>query len=383
MYSKFPYTTYFNILKVQDQDQDSYKYVVELPFDRYGIYLYINKEILTELGLTFNEYFKKAVLLIDEIKADPSPTKETILNNSVGLTASEHYSWSENLFNDFGHKLIGEEVYYKYYIKDDNIILDPERLSDDELYNRDPIHFYKLNNYNSIIETNYFSEDELYNFGSTFFSQILEQTTFDYTDPVKMASNKYNDLYYKVIKYYINNKSDSVSAALKTILSGNVVTGSSTSSSSGSCGCASSGTASVDLPESCADKYTAAMKAWLSTMMSDIDNFYNVWFYTESVDDKGKTCYKVNTDLVNILIKLIDEFTELGIDLSFSTANNFHNCNCQDNAARSYVSDCNYKTINNFMEVLNLFLEDSVQANQNKIKTYGKAFGELLYRLYF
>lgn len=383
MYSEFPYTTDFSILKVQNQDTGSCKYVVELPFDRYCIYLYINKEILTALNITFNEYFKKAVMLIGEIKADTSSTKETILNNSVGLTASEHYAWSENLFNDFGRKLIYDEVYYKYYIKDDNIITDPERLSDDELYNRDLTHFYKLNNYNSIIETNYFSEDELYNFGSTFFSQVLEQTTFDYTDPVKMASNKYNDLYYKVIKYYINNKSDSVHGALKTILSGKIEPGSSTSSSSGSCGCVSSDAASVDLSESCADKYTAAMKAWLSAMMSDIDNFYNVWFYVESVDDKGKICYKVNTDLVNILITLIDEFTELGLDLSFSAANNFHNCNCRDNTARSTASDCNYKTINNFREVLNIFLEDSVQANQNKIKTYGNAFGELLYGLYF
>lgn len=380
MYSKFPFSTDFNILKVQDQDTDSYKYVVELPFDRYGIYLYINKEILTGLGMAFNEYFNKAIRLIDEINADTSQTKETILNNSVGLIAGTHYTWSENLFNDFGRKLIDDEVYYKYYIKDDNIITDPEKLSYDELYNRDLIHFYKLNNYNSIIDTNYFSEDELYNFGSTFFSQILEQTTFDYTDPVKMASNKYNDIYYKVIKYYINNKSDSAYSAIKTVLSGNIGTGSSTDSS---CGCDYSGTVSVDLTESCADKYTAAMKAWLSAMMSDIDNFYNVWFYTESVDDKGKTCYKVNTDLVNILITLIDEFTGLGLDLSFSTPNNFHNCNCHSNTTRSTASDCNYKTINNFREVLNLFLEDSVQSNQNKIKTYGRAFGELLYRLYF
>lgn len=383
MYSKFPYTTNFSILKVLEPETSSYTYKVKLPFIQYSIYLNINKEIIKDLNLTFNEYFNKAIQLIEEINADTSADKSVILNNKSGLIASVHYTWSENLFNDFGKTLIDEKEYNKYYIKDSNIVSDPEELTDDELYNHNIAHFYNINNYNSIIDNNYFTKEELYNFTSTFFTQIEQLTTFDYNDSIKVSSNKYNSLYKSVMDYYINNKTDSIYNTINIVLSNTLSTSSSYSISTSSCGCTSSGSSAIDINESCADKYVGAMKLWLSTMLSDIDNFYYIWFYTESTDDKGNTCYVPNADLINILIKLIDEFTALDLDLSFSDSNStFHNCNCQSKASSS-ASDCNYKTINNFKEVLNLILDNSVTTNQNKIKTHGKTFGELLYKLYF
>lgn len=383
MYDKFPYTTNFSILKVMDTESTSYTYKVKLPFDKYSIYLNINKEIVKDLNLTFNEYFNKAIQLIEVINADTSADKSTILNNNTGLITSIHYTWSENLFNDFGKTLIDEKEYNKYYIKDSNVVSDPEELSDDELYNHNITHFYNINNYNSIIENNYFTKEELYSFTSTFFTQIEQLTSFDYTDPIKVSSNKYNSLYKSVMDYFINNKTDSIYNTLNIVLSNTLSTNNTTSISTSSCGCTSSNSSTIDINESCTDKYVVAMKLWLSTMMSDIDNFYYALLYTESTDDKGNTCYTPNTDLINILIKLIDEFTALDLDLSFSNSNStLHNCNCSTKTSSS-ASDCNYKTINNFKEVLTLILDNSVLTNQNKIKTYGKAFGKLLYKLYF
>ena len=125
------------------------------------------------------------------------------------------------------------------------------------------------------------------------------------------------------------------------------------------------------------------MLTWLEQMMSDIENFYYKYFTIKSITDDGKECYNINNDLIDDLLELIKEFKNVGYDLSFSTnTSKFRNCNCEtDNS--SLISDCNYKTIENFEKVLYIIKEDKIDENYNKIKLIGKDFATLLDKLYF
>lgn len=387
MYLTFPYTLNFNIRKASSNA----KYVLELGFEsflikdnNFFIYIYIEKEKIDSIGCSFEEYIKKAVNLIELIDSDTSDTKKSIYKNDLGLVCGTDYVWSEDLFNIYGKALLDEDKiteYETYYISNSDLISDTSELSEDEIFNRNPKHFFNLNNYNKKIEGNIFSKDELYNFASTFFEQIFELTSFDYQDPIALSSNKYSALYYSVMNYFWEEKSDVTSKNLSLILS-TTATLSSSSSSASSCGC-SSASSSSDLPTvSCSDQYSSAMEEWLITMMGDLTNYYEVWFYNESVDEKGNTCITPNTDLINQLIELINEFIELGLDLSFTSTSTYHHCNCSEKNSSS-ASTCNYKTIDNFIQVLNWILNNDVDSHKNAIKSYGKDFGKLLKKLYF
>lgn len=387
MYLTFPYTLNFNIRKTSSKA----KYVVELGFNsvneinkKFFIYIYIEKEKIETIGCSFEEYIKEAVNLVELIESDTSDAKTSIYKNDSGLVCGTDYVWSEDLFNTYGKKLLDDELiteYENYYIADSDLIYDPSDLTDDEIFNRNLKHFFNLNNYNEKIESNIFSKDELYNFASTFFKQIFDLTSFDYQNPIVLSSNKYGALYYSVMNYFLEEKSDVTSKNLSLILSSTAAL-SSTSSSTSSCGCSSTSSSSGSLVASCSDQYSSAMEEWLTTMMGDLTNYYEIWFYNESVDEEGNPCVTPNTDLVNQLIELIKEFVELGLDLSFASTGTFHHCNCSEKNS-STASYCNYKTIDNFVQVLNWILDDDVASHKNTIKSYGKDFGKLLKKLYF
>jgi hypothetical protein len=387
MYLTFPYTLNFSIRKTVSNA----KYVLELGFESFQekdnnffIYIYIEKEKIASIGCSFEEYIKKAVNLVELIEADTSASKTSIYKNDSGLVCGTDYTWSEDLFNVYGKTLLDDDLiidYEKYYISDSNLISDPSELTEEEIFNRNLKHFFNLNNYNKKIESNIFSKDELYNFASTFFEQIFNLTSFDYQDPVTLSSNKYGALYYSVMNYFLEEKSDVTSKNLSLILS-TTATLSSASSSVSSCGCSSTSSSSDSLTTSCSDQYSSAMEEWVTTMMGDLTNYYEIWFYNESVDEKGNTCITPNADLINQLIELINEFVELGLDLSFTSAGNYHHCNCSTENSSS-ASACNYKTMDNFIQVLKWILDDDTVSHSNTIKSYGKDFGKLLKKLYF
>jgi hypothetical protein len=387
MYLTFPYTLNFDIRKTSSNA----KYVLCLGFKSFNekdknffIYIYIEKEKINSIGCSFEEYIKKAVNLIELIDSDTSESKTSIFKNDSGLVCGTDYAWSEDLFKTYGKTLLDDEQiteYETYYISNSDLISDPSELTDDEIFNKNPKHFFNLNNYNKRIDSNIFSKDELYNFTSTFFKQIFDLTSFDYQNPIVLSSNKFGALYLSVMTYFLEEKSDATSKNLSLILS-STTTLSSTSSSTSSCGCSSTSSSLDSLATSCSDQYSSAMEEWLMTMMGDLTNYYEVWFYNESVDEEGNVCITPNTDLINQLIELINEFVELGLDLSFASTGTHHHCNCAKNNSSS-ASDCNYKTINNFVQVLNWILDDDTALHKNTIKSYGKDFGKLLKKLYF
>lgn len=387
MYITFPYTLNFNIRKTSSNA----KYVLELGFESFQekdnnffIYIYIEKEKIDSIGCSFEEYIKKAVNLIELIDSDTSESKKSIYKNDSGLVCGTDYVWSEDLFTTYGKTLLDEDHitdYEKYYISDSDLLSDPSELTEDEIFNRSIKHFFNLNNYSKKIDSNIFSKDELYNFASTLFKQIFDLTSFDYQDPIVLSSNKYGALYYSVMNYFLEEKSDTTSKNLSLILSTTAAL-SSGSSIKSSCGCSSTSSSSDSLSVSCSDQYSSAMEEWLTTMMGDLTNYYEVWFYNESVDEKGNTCITPNTDLINQLIELITEFVDLGLDLSFTSTGTYHHCNCSEKNSSS-ASDCNYKTIDNFIQILKWILNDDTDSHKNTIKSYGKDFGKLLKKLYF
>lgn len=387
MYLNFPYTLNFNIRKLSS----AANYVLELGFDSFKeldnnffIYIYIEKEKIDSLNCSFDEYIKKAVYLIEMIEADSSEAKVSIYKNDSGLTCGVDYVWSEDLFKKYGKTLLDDDQiteYGTYYISNSDLISDPSELTNDEIFNRNIKHFFNLNNYNKKMESNIFSKDELYNFASTLFKQIFDLTSFDYQDPIALSSNKYGALYYSVMNYFLEEKFDTTSKNLALILSTTAIL-SSDSSIISSCGCSSTSSSSDSLTVSCTSQYSSAMEEWLTTMMGDLTNYYEVWFYNESVDEKGNTCITPNTDLINQLIELINEFVELSLDLSFTSTGTYHHCNCSEKNSSS-ASDCNYKTIDNFIQVLKWILHDDTDSHKNTIRSYGKDFGKLLKKLYF
>lgn len=387
MYSNFPYTLNFGIRKTVSDA----KYVFELCFNSFKeidnnffIYIYIEKEKIDSIGCSFEEYIKKAVKLAELIDSDTSKTKTSIYKNDSVLVCGSDYVWSEDLFKKYGKDLLDAEQitdYEKYYISDSDLISDLTEMTDDEIFNRNPKHFFNLNNYNKKIDGNIFSKDELYDFASTFFQQIFNLTSFDYQDPIVLSSNKYGALYYSVMTYFLGGKSDVVSKNLSLILS-STTNLNSTKSSSSSCGCSSTGSSQTSLTASCTDQYYSAMEEWLMTMMGDLTNYYETWFYSKTVDEEGNTCVTPNTDLINQLIELINEFVDLGLDLSFTSTGTYHHCNCSEQNSSS-ASDCNYKTIDNFVQILKWMLDDDTTSHKNTIKSYGKDFGKLLKKLYF
>lgn len=220
-------------------------------------------------------------------------------------------------------------------------------------------YFHKRN----IITLNSFSQEELDNFYLTFCNIILTNTDFSgiYTE------NNY--IYRSVLEYFRNGSTNEAQSSLYMILGSTF--GSSTVNTYSSCGCST--TSSTSNTKSCLDLYKDAMKQYLIKMLGDIE-FYKDWFMLSNPEDKGT----YNENVVDELIKLIDEFISLEYSLQFEKK--MSKCNCEQ---ISDVNNCNKETILKYKEVLNWIKENKIEENTNKIKVYGEAFGELLPNLYF
>ena len=104
--------------------------------------------------------------------------------------------------------------------------------------------------------------------------------------------------------------------------------------------------------------------------------FYEDWFCIYLSEDN-----KIGNDvLIEILQLFIKEFITLDLNLDFTSSKSYQ-CDCD--AISLNNSSFEYKKINNFLTILDWVNNGQIDANENKIKIYGKEFGELLPKLQF
>lgn len=375
----YPYCTDYNIVLAateyvnENAAETIDLYFLKLPLNVadkdgnivYGnVYFKLYKE--SDIKTYFDEY--AALCAADDVAAS--------LNVSALLNGIDMFV-SYNIY-----EIISEvnETYDIIYIKDENIISEISQLTYDELYNKDIKHWTAVNNAKiaGIKDVGIYTEAELNDFTSTFFNIIKQHSDGKDTGLDTITGKIYNSN----INYYINKKSDDTVNLLDLILSSSFsYTGQSTITSS--CSCSSSQT-SASIGDSCSTKYQNAMDTWLSQMMQDITYFYNKYFYIEYTDEtSGEICYKPDSDLIDAIVTLIDEFESAGYDLSFTAdTSKFNVCNCEKKT-NTDASDCNYTVLDNFKTLLYYIKENNVEGNENKIKLYGKAISALLPKMYF
>lgn len=397
MQSTFPYIINYNIVpmhtkyKLDDNLEDDklvdvLLYTIEFPFVnlQVGINSFMYCSLVEDSSnINIKDNIKTYIQILEQLELCTTIDDiNNILNNN------EIFGKDIWLLEDVNNILHNDDT--SKFINSNIIIKDIDQLSNDELYNKNIIHFSHLNKYiiNKLNDNsdNIYSDVELASFTSTFFNIILKS----YKDNNKEENNSTSQLdsiYNKVMNYYILSKNDKTSSDIDLILSStynSVKQDWNNDNVTSSCGCNATSSNSNNLnTTSCYNIYKQAMLTWLQQMMSDIENFYYKYFTIKSTTDDGKECYNINNDLIDDLLELIKEFKNVGYDLSFSTnTSKFRNCNCEtDNS--SIISNCNYKTIENFEKVLYIIKEDKIDENYNKIKLLGKDFAILLDKLYF
>lgn len=227
------------------------------------------------------------------------------------------------------------------------------------------LRLYKLKN---DINTYQYTEYELNNFTSSFMRLI--QTYGNFAND-NMNTTK-NQIYKRVIDFYANGQYDETLTNLTLLLKSENYKYTETSTMS-MCGCQESSSSQNGLLLStdgdCSTVYQNAMFLYLKQMFADLDFYYD-FFHNEGEPIE---------DLIDNLIRLIEEFKTLGYDLSFSI--NKSHCGCsqltKDNGS------CNYNILDNYIRVLNWIKKCEIEENSNKIKIYGEQFAELLPKLQF
>lgn len=261
-----------------------------------------------------------------------------------------------------------------FVIKDDDVITDISDMSHDELYSKDISHFARVNAARAAGSSNLYAKDKLDAFRTTFFSIIKKCAEYKVTSDTVTGK-----LYNAVTDYYAAGGADAASALIDLVMSSSYSYDSAVASTT--CGCNSASSYSVSEP--CASKYASAMAVWTETMLSDITYFYNKFFYIEKQSETTEgICYEPDTDLIDAVITLIDEFTAAGYDLSFSDDAKFNICAC-NSAVSSSESDCNYNVLSNYKKLLYYIRENNVSGNEGKIKSYGAAMGALVVKMVF
>lgn len=406
MQETFPHTINYNIVpmntkyKLESTSEDILEndkyidillYAIEFPFVNLNVG--INSFIYCSLNDDTNikDNIKTYIQILEQLE---SCTTTDDINNIINDSKlNEHVLFGNDiwLLNDVNNILHNADT--SKFIESNILIKDIAKLSNDELYNKNIMHFAHLNKYiiNKLNDgkDNIYSDDELASFTSTFFNIILKsykENNGDNNGGDNSEKTQLDNIYNKVMNYYILHKNDTTSSDIDLILSSSynsIRQDWDTDNVTSSCGCNATSISNNLNTTSCFNIYKQAMLAWLQQMMSDIENFYYKYFTIKSVTDDGKECYNINNDLIDDLLELIKEFKNAGYDLSFNTdINKFRNCNCEiDNSSKT--SECNYKTIEDFEKVLYIIKEDKIDENYNKIKLTGKDFATLLDKLYF
>lgn len=218
---------------------------------------------------------------------------------------------------------------------------------------------------NNMVDYTY-TEDELNAFYQTFMKMIKLLANYENDN---INTNK-NQIYIKVINYYYNLQTDE---ALKNIIlilqSQNYNYTSSTSYTTCGCNTSASDSSLNENNVNCSTSYQNAMALYLIQMLGDVDFYYDFFYIDgEPIDE-----------LIDSLIKLIEEFKTLGYDISFSS--NSSHCGCSQLSKDK--GECNYNILDNYIRVLNWIKNCEIELNRNKIKIYGETFGELLPKMLF
>ena len=233
------------------------------------------------------------------------------------------------------------------------------------------LEYYNKKNH---LRDNKYSEEVLLDFYVNFCKIILNDTTI--TQEKLYSGN--NQIYNRVLNYFVNYKSDEAAITLNLILNNKFASSSSTSAKSNSCNSCNSSTNTNIVDQTCSSLYSEAMLEYLKQMLGDIE-FYCDWFMIDLGDDNKM----INDVLIENLKTLFKEFYELEISLDFSSSSIVHSSFCCKDTINSSYSKSNYKILDNYLKVLQFVEENTLLQNTNKIKIYGEAFGELLPKLQF
>ena len=272
----------------------------------------------------------------------------------------------------------------KDFLEDDDIVMkyvSQEELSHSivdvdniDLYNFERIDSNKYEYYakiNELIDKE-IEEDMITNFYQTFMNIINTYAEIQNTEDLK------TQIYQKVIEYYANGQTDCVIRGLSLILQSSTYEYADVSPFT-NCGCNSGISNSINNGSQtnnglttnldCVSAYKQSMSLYLVQMFGDID-FYNNFMF---VGDEP------NEDLIDYLQKMIDGLESMDFSLNFNQSSNNH-CLCSEIESKNID---NYSILDNFKKVLDWIKNCEIEENTNKIKIYGKQFGELLLNLQF
>ena len=287
MQETFPHTINYNIVPIYTK----YKLDDNLEADKFiNIILYTIEFPFVNLNVSINSFIYCSLIdysnIKDKIKTyikmlEQLETSTTIDNINNILNNNELFGKDILLLNDINDILHNDDT--SKFIESGSIIKEIDKLSYDELYNKNIIHFSHLNKYiinklnNS--KNNIYSDVELASFTSTFFNIILKS----YKDNNKDENNTQLDnisyiseskdelIYIKVMNYYIQSKNDTTSSDIDLILSSiynSVKHDWDTDNVTSSCGCnAISNSNNILNTTSCFNIYKQAMLTWLQQMM--------------------------------------------------------------------------------------------------------------------
>lgn len=360
-----------------------------------------NDSINNSLFVKLNQFDKEG---INEFMSELNHTddvKSLLEEGSENFLPVESYYISQSLADRYN--ITNEDIIYAdYFIEDeDEYYLNNEYW--EGMFNTnndiDNLEYYMFKNKLLSFE---FSEDELLSLNSTFMKLIQKNTSFTEYNIGK------NAIYKAVIDFYANGQYDEATVLMNTIFNGTLTTTATTSS----CGCGTQSTCASSISSSstgintgteivpvdtatCIDMYKAAMYQWLIQMLSDTD-FYCCWMF--NVDEETDES-EPNEVLLDNLIKLLEEFLALGLDLSnlgntsksvcgcgHSKKYNVNSANkdCSDLLNNSGIGGCsNYNIILNYIKALKWVKNNEIEENKNKIYIYGKQFAEIFPLLNF
>lgn len=365
-----------------------------------GGYMYMLTDDLHKIPLTENKLDKvidipRAYIVLTEefVESQEAFTSwmlSSIADNSFFITGTERFKPGRDYFlnevladylkdkEPLAHARIplGTHLSLPNYLDGDFRLTRYWNEVDEELARHTNFKFFRLKN--SILDLDY-EETELDNLLHTFFDVIAKGNMISEDDFAKTQ----NQIYDKVIGYYVNYETDPALGNIALILNSayNGVI------SSASNGCSSCGTSTVKnapcgncgdtTDKSCYDTYKEAMLTWMKTMLGDA-SFYKDWMWIQDLD---KEIYP-NEGLIDALIKLLENFEDSDYDLSFSGKSVYnHRCDC--NAGANNTDAANHKIIQDYIRLLNWVKDGCIDNNVNKIKVIGEKFGDLLSKLNF
>lgn len=215
--------------------------------------------------------------------------------------------------------------------------------------------------------TNQFTDDEAKNFYVTFCKFILDKSQ------KKEITTQEDAIYKSVLSYFANGLTDDTAKQLNLILGSTYIGDQIQSTRQYKC-CNQALVSSDSSNMTCSSLYDSAMKQYMIQMLGNTDFYWN-WFFVHN--NEGDSVKKV---LVNSLIRLINQFLNLNIDLSFNE--NKYNCSYDYESDSKHIE--NVKIIENYKTLLSWLLVDcGLSNNKNKIKLFGNRFGSLLPKLRF